>query len=456
MSSIRMQETQAEAPARKVAVATMIGTATEWYDYFLYGTASALVFSKLFFPNFSQAAGTLAIFAVFGVTLIIRPIGAAIFGHFGDRLGRKSMLIMSILVMGIGTFAIGLLPTFASIGIWAPVLLILLRVFQGFAVGGEYGGSTVMALEYAPPGKRGLYASIPQIGNPIGMLLGTLTLYLFTLLPQDQFLAWGWRVPFLLSAVMVAIGLYIRLNIAETPAFKHAQAKKEIRQMPLRSLWRNYRRAMILVILAPAALNVGFYIFSTWSISYLTHNLHMPIQAALAAVMIAAALNIFAQPLFGALSDKIGRRPVYIAGSLWIGLMAFPFFWLLGTASLLWVTVAMILTITIGHGATYSVQASFISEAFGTDVRYSGLSITYHLSAALFSCPALLLAAGMQGWTQHTWAISVMIVAAAVLSLVTILMLSETRLVDIQDAASYGEKDEPTRAQIEPSTSSAS
>ena len=426
--------------ARRVAVATMIGTATEWYDYFLYGTASALVFSKLFFPNFSPVAGTLASFATFAITFLVRPLGAAVFGHFGDRLGRKRMLVVSILVMGIGTIAIGLLPTYAAIGLWAPVLLVVLRVLQGFAVGGEYGGATVMALEYAPEGKRGLYASFPQVGNPVGLMLGTLMLYLFALLPEPTFLSWGWRVPFLLSAVLVVVGLYIRLNIAETPAFERARAAREAapaaeRGAPLATLARRYRKVMVLVIFAPAALNVAFYIFSTWSISYLTKDLGVSTATALMAVMVAAALDAIVQPLFGALSDRIGRRPVYIAGSVWFGLVAFPFFWMLESGSTALIVVAMILGITLGHGATYSVQASFMSELFGTGERYSGLSIGYHVGAALMSGPGPFVAAGLLALTGSTWAISLIMVLAAVISVIAIAAASETYRSDLDEPA---------------------
>lgn len=426
--------------APRVALATLIGTATEWYDYFLYGTASALVFSQLFFPNYSATAGTLASFATFAITFFVRPIGAAIFGHFGDRLGRKSMLVLSILLMGIGTILIGLLPTYASIGIWAPILLVVLRVLQGFAVGGEYGGATVMALEYAPEGKRGLYASFPQVGNPLGLMLGTSMLYLFALLPEEDFLSWGWRVPFLFSALLVIVGLYIRLNIAETPAFLRAQQRRAAEAergdpaataSPLADLARRYRKVMVLVILAPAALNVAFYIFSTWSISYMTDDLGLSTATALGAVMIAAALDACVQPLFGALSDRIGRRPVYIFGSIWFGVVAFPFFWLLESEAPALIVLAMILGITIGHGSTYSVQASFMAELFGTGARYSGLSIGYHVGAALLSGPGPFVAAGLLALTGGTWAISAIIVVAAVVSVIAISVARETHRADL-------------------------
>jgi MHS family shikimate/dehydroshikimate transporter-like MFS transporter len=430
---VEVQETsQVERTSmRKVSVATMIGTATEWYDYFLYGTASALVFGDLFFPSFSKATGTLASFATFAITFAARPIGAAVFGHFGDRIGRKNMLVLSMLVMGVGTFLIGLLPTYQTIGIWAPICLVLLRVVQGVAVGGEYGGATTMALEYAPADKRGFYTTWPQMGNPLGLLLGTSMIYLFALLPEDQFHSWGWRIPFLLSAALVAIGLYIRLRIDETPAFQQTRQSQKPARMPLAQLARTYKRTLLLVILAPAALNVAFYIFSTWSISYMTDNLGLSTATALIAVMVAAGLDFIAQPFFGILSDKVGRRPVYIGGSVVFGLLAFPFFWLLDTKSVPLIMVAMILGISIGHASTYSTQATFFAELFGTGVRYSGLSIGYHVGAALMSGPGPFMAAALLTLTGGTWAISLVLMAAAVISVVAIWLAGETYQKDI-------------------------
>jgi metabolite-proton symporter len=434
------QDTPAVQPAapapqgtslRRVIVATLVGTSTEWYDYFLYGTAAALVFGQLFFPSLSTVAGTLASFATFAVTFAVRPLGAAIFGHFGDRIGRQRMLVLSILIMGAGTFFIGVLPTYQAIGIWAPILLIVLRIFQGFAVGGEYGGATTMALEYAPAGKRGLYTAWPQVGNPIGLLLGTLLIYLFAELPQQAFLSWGWRIPFLLSFVLVGIGLYVRLRIRETDTFRIAQKAQPNRQIPITRLAREYKKIMLLVIFAPAALNVAFYIFAAWSISYMTKYLGFSTGAALLVVMVAAALDIIAQPLFGALSDKVGRRPVYIGGSIFFGLVAFPFFILLDTRSIPLAILGMILGITIGHGSTYSTQASFFAELFGTGVRYSGLSIGYHVGAALLSGPGPFIAAALLAATGGTWAISLTIVAATIVSVIATLLAVETSKTDI-------------------------
>ena len=424
------------ALARKVALTTMIGTATEWYDYFLYGIATALVFSTVFFPNYSPAVGTLASFGAFAVTFAVRPLGAILFGHFGDKYGRKKTLVASILLMGIGTVAIGLLPSYAAIGVWAPILLVVLRIIQGFAVGGEYGGATTMALEYAPPNRRGLYASFPQMGNPLGLLLGTLMLYLFALLPDDQFMSWGWRVPFLLSAVLVGVGLYIRLNIVESPVFRRAQEREPMQRTPVVTLWRDYRRTMLLTILAPAAINVSFYVFATWSIAYGRNELHLESSTILIAVMIAAAVDALVQPLFGLLSDRIGRRPVYVAGSLWLGIVAFPFFWLLNTGSMPLIVLAMMLAITIGHGATYSVQASFLAEQFGTRVRYSGLSIAFHVSSALLSGPGPFVAAGLFALTSSTASISAIIIVASIVSVVAITRLRETSGVDIDQWSS--------------------
>ncbi len=437
MEAIGGEHQRQVTAVRKVALASMVGNATEWYDYFIYGTASALVFAQLFFPGQDPAIGTLLAFATFGVTFLVRPLGALTFGHFGDRIGRKTMLVFSILIMGLGTFLIGCLPTYESIGIWAPVLLVLLRCFQGFAVGGEYGGAVTMTMEYAPPGRRGFYTAIPAAGLSLGLLLATAVFYSFTLLPEEQFLAWGWRIPFLLSAVLVVIGLYIRLRLVESPVFRRAQEQTRARAQevsaPLVQIMRNYKKVMLLVFLIPTAVNVSFYIASAWSISYITTEVGVSTATVLTAVMIAAAADFCSQLFFGHLSDKFGRRPVYIAGSVIIGLAAFPFFWLVNTGSPVLIFLAMILLISIGHGATYSVQATFFSELFGTGVRYSGLSLGYHIGAAITSGPGPFVAAALLAWTGGTTAIAGLIILAAVISVIATLMASETYKIDLEE-----------------------
>jgi len=414
------------ATIRRVALSGMIGTAAEWYDYFAYGTAAALVFNQLFFPNEDPAIGTLLGFATFAVTFFMRPVGALVFGHFGDRIGRKKMLIFSIVVMGVGTFAIGLLPTYDAIGIWAPVLLVVLRMAQGFAVGGEYGGATTLTLEHSPPDRRGFYTAISASGLAVGLLLGTIVPYVVLSLTGDNFEEWGWRIPFLLSAPLVLLGLYIRLNITDTPAFKKMAASKERAAVPFAEILRRHKRSLGLVVFLPTGLNAAFYIYSAWSISYLTEELGVSKATALVPLMIAALLDVVAQPLFGALSDRFGRRPVYLFGTVWFALTAFPFFLLVNTGSLALITVAMIMVIPIGHGSTYAVQAAFFAELFSTDVRYSGLSIGYHLGAALTSGPGPLVAAALLVTFGSTWPIATVIVIACVISVGVIGITAET------------------------------
>ena len=316
---------------RMVALASFAGTTIEWYDFFLYGTAAALVFNKVFFPTFAPLAGTLAAYGTYAVGFVARPLGGVVIGHFGDRIGRKSMLVLTLVMMGAATFLIGLLPTFNQIGLWAAVALVALRIVQGFGVGGEWGGAVLMAVEHAPPGSRGFYGSWPQIGVPAGLLLATGAFSLVSLLPQDQFLSWGWRVPFLLSIVLVGVGLFIRLRILETPAFARMKETGREARMPILEVLRHYPKQVLLAMGARVAENGSFYIYSVFSLTYATQYVGINRSVVLNAILLASACDAVAIPLYGALSDRIGRRPVYLFGATMTAVLAFPFFWLIGT-----------------------------------------------------------------------------------------------------------------------------
>ena len=300
---------------RLVAMASLIGTTIEWYDFFLYGTAAALVFNRLFFPQVDALTGTLAAYGTYAVGFVARPLGGIIIGHYGDKVGRKSMLVLTLMIMGIATFLIGLLPTYEQIGPWAAVALVLLRLAQGFGVGGEWGGAVLMAVEHAPPGSRGFYGSWPQIGVPAGLLLSTAVFSIFSSLPEEQFLSWGWRVPFLLSILLVGIGLMIRMRILETPAFARLkEAAVEARQ-PIVEVLRKYPKQVLLAMGARVAENGSFYIFSVFVLTYATQRVKLDQQIVLNGILLGSACELVAIPLFGALSDRVGRRPVYLFGA---------------------------------------------------------------------------------------------------------------------------------------------
>lgn len=411
--------------AATVAMASLIGTTIEWYDFFLYGIAAALVFNRLFFPTFDPLAGTLAAFGTYAVGFVARPVGGVVIGHFGDRVGRKSMLVFTLVLMGVATCLIGMLPTYQQVGPWAAAALVVLRIVQGFGVGGEWGGAVLMAVEHAPAGARGYYGSWPQMGVPAGLLLSTGVFALFARLPEDQFLAWGWRAPFLASIFLVIVGLVIRLRILESPAFENVKNRGEAVRPPIVEVIARYPRQVLLAIGARFAENGSFYIYSVFVLVYATQHVGMAQEHILNAVLVAAACELLAIPLFGRLSDRLGRRPVYLFGAGMTAVLAFPLFWLLDTGSILWSTVALIAVFVLSHAAMYAPQAAFLSELFGTRVRYTGASLGAQLASVLagglspFIATALLASYG-------SGALSLYLIAMALVTMAAVTAASET------------------------------
>jgi MHS family shikimate/dehydroshikimate transporter-like MFS transporter len=429
-----MTETRTEpahGSVRLVALASLIGTTIEWYDFFLYGTAAALVFNRLFFPNSDPLMGTLLAFGTYAVGFIARPIGGIVIGHYGDKIGRKSMLVLTLVIMGIATFFIGLLPTYEQIGIWAPIALVTLRLAQGFGVGGEWGGAVLMAVEHAPPGKRGFYGSWPQIGVPAGLLLANAVFSYFSGLPEEQFLTWCWRVPFLLSIFLVFIGLVIRVRILETPAFARVKETSAESRQPIIEVLRNYPKQVLLAMGARFAENGGFYIYSVFVITYATQVVKFDQQTVLYGIMIGAALELLAIPFFGALSDRVGRRPVYLFGAIVTAVFAYPLFWLIdsGSTAALWSGIAI--AFVLSHAAMYAPQAAFLSELFGTRVRYSGASLGSQLASVFAGALAPLIATALLREGYGGGAIALYVIGLAVVTIVSVVLATETHQEDI-------------------------
>jgi MHS family shikimate/dehydroshikimate transporter-like MFS transporter len=410
-----------------VVFASCIGTIIEWYDFLIYATAAALVFNKAFFPTFDPLAGTLAALGSYAVGFLARPLGGALFGHFGDRLGRKSMLVATLFIMGLSTFLIGLLPTYASIGVLAPILLILLRVIQGIGLGGEWGGASLMVLEHAPSEKRGLYGSFVQIGFPIGLVLASLVFALLTKLPEADFAAWGWRIPFLISIVLLAIGTFVRSRVPETPVFEALKARGGLSQNPVgEAVSKNARTFLIAVGLKLSEVS-WVYMLTVFVVVYGTTKLNLPKQLLLDAVMYAALLELISLPFFGWLSDQIGRRPMYILGALFTIAFAFPLFWLLETKSAALVFVAVIVAMNFGHGMMFGPESTYFPELFGPRVRYSGASFGFQTSAAIGGGFAPLIATAMVGYFGGTTGVSVMMIVLALITLAAALAARETK-----------------------------
>ena len=401
-----------------IAFASAVGTTIEWYDFFLFGVVTPLVLNKLFFPNFDPLVGTLLAYTTFFVGFISRPIGGVIFGHYGDRIGRKTVLILTVLIMGVATFLIGLLPTYASIGVWAPILLLLLRIFQGIGIGGEWGGAVLLAVEHSPAGRRGFFGSWPQIGVPAGLLLSAGVVYALSYLGDAEFLAWGWRIAFLVSAILVAVGLYIRLKIMETPAFSRIQETKKVVAVPVVELFATHGKNTLLGLGARYIEGVTFNIYGVFLVGYLTGTLGVSRQNALAGVMIASALMIVMLPIYGNLSDKIGRRRLFGFSGLLIGVLTFGAFWLMGSKDPLLIWIAIAIPFAFVYPAVYGPQAALFSELFDTRVRYTGISFVYQFSGIFASgltpiiATALLPIGGGKPWLICLYVLGVSMVSA--------------------------------------------
>lgn len=420
-----------ENSVTRVVLASLIGTTIEWYDFFLYGTAAALVFDQLFFPTLDQWAGTMASFATYAVGFFARPVGGIVFGHFGDRMGRKSMLVTTLMLMGVATFLIGVLPTYAQIGVAAPVLLVVLRFIQGFGVGGEWGGAVLMVVEHGHLGRRGLYGSWVQAGVPAGLLLANAVFTLVSLLPEQSFLSWGWRIPFLLGVLLLGVGMFIRLQIVESPLFTKVRDRKQQAAVPFFEVIRRHPRNILLAMGARFADNGSFYVFTVFVLTYATVELGVSRTTVLNGVLVASALQFFVIPAFGHLSDRIGRRPVYLAGAAAIAAFAFPFFWLLETGNSLLIGLSIVIAL-VAHAAMYAPQAAFFSELFGTGVRYTGASIGYQLASPLAGGLAPLICVALLNWSGgHPWPVAVYLILLSAITLVSVWLASETYRDDL-------------------------
>lgn len=420
----------------KVVLASLIGTATEWYDFFLFGSAAALVFGEVFFGQIGGTEGTLYAFMTYALGFVARPIGGVVFGHFGDRVGRKKMLVASLLMMGIGTFAIGLLPTYAAIGLAAPLLLVFCRLLQGFAVGGEWGGAVLMVSEHGSDGWRGFWASWPQAGVAMGNLLATGVLWVLAAVQSDAaFLDWGWRIPFLLSAVLVAVGMWVRLTIEESPVFKEAQTEmeKQDRGMPILEVIREYPREVFVAMGMRLAENISYYIFTVISITYATTYIAVDKPVILRALLIGAAVQFVVVPALGALSDKVGRRPLYLAGAVGVAVWTFVFFNLLDTKDPSKILLAVVVGLIL-HSLMYAPQAAFFSELFGTSVRYTGASVGYQLASIVAGALAPIVALKLLGDVTdgNTTAVGIYVAIASVLTIVAVVLARETRATSLR------------------------
>jgi MHS family shikimate/dehydroshikimate transporter-like MFS transporter len=425
-------EAAPQESVRRVALASMIGTSIEWYDFFIFGTASALVFGRLFFPTFSELAGTLAAFASFAVGFVARPVGGLVFGHFGDRLGRKTTLIVTLTMMGLATFAMGLMPTYETIGVWAPILMVVLRFVQGLAVGGEWGGAVLMATEHAGGQRRGFFGSFAQVGSAVGGLMSTGMFLLMQQLPQEDFVTWGWRVPFLLSIALVLVGLFIRLRIMESPEFAKDKESSRVVKVPAVELLRTDTRNVLLAAGLYCAHGILFYAMTVYTLAYTTSTYGLAQNTYLIGVTAAGAGQLFTIPLLGALSDKLGRRPVMI--NFMITSAVPVFMWL-----------AVVVSICVGHNSVYSPTAALYSEMFPAHIRYSGASLGYQLGGAIAGFVPLVAASLVGAAGGAYWPIAALIALGGLIGFVCILLVRPIPAAGPQEGAASANQ---ARAQV--------
>ncbi len=417
---------------RRVVLGSVVGTALEWYDFFIYGTAAALVFGGLFFPDSAPAVGSLLAFATFGVGFVFRPLGGILFGHVGDRIGRRATLIITTLIMGISTGVIGLLPTYDTIGVWAPVLLVALRVVQGLGAGAEFGGASTLLAEHAPPTRRGYFTSFAQMGVQIGLLTGTVVFLLVGRLSDDDLESWGWRVPFLVSFAMIAVAVYVRLRVEESPVFKRMQETQEVVKLPVREALVRYPRNMLIGVGAHIADTAVIYLFATFSVNYVTGTLGLSRTTALTGVVLFSLAVIALQPVYGALSDRVGRKPLNVFSVVFTALFAFPFWALMETGEPVVIWLSLLVAMTLGIAPMIAVQPAFYAELFGARVRYSGFASSREIGAAIAGFSPLLAASLQNRLGGEPWLIAVLMIVVCLISLAAFLAAAEGKDVDIE------------------------